>query len=294
MEDKPKAASKTGKGLKLLLKILITAVCLWYVSGKIDFSKAAAALQKANWLYLLLALVAFVISKLISAWRLNIYFRNIGIHMPEWQNIKLYWLGMYYNIFLPGSIGGDAYKVILLTRHFSVSYKKTTAAVLLDRISGLLGLGLILSVYGVLVIHHSFYVSAIIAAAVLAVLALYLVIRFYLKDFISSFFPTLLLGTAVQVSQVICAYLIIAALHLPDHTTEYIFLFLVSSIVAVLPLTIGGLGAREIVFVEGSRYFGLLKDSSVVISLLFYLITLLTSAAGLWYVFKDPLKEEKK
>ncbi|HEX7847441.1 MAG TPA: lysylphosphatidylglycerol synthase domain-containing protein, partial [Chitinophagaceae bacterium] len=93
--------------------------------------------------------------------------------------------------------------------------------------------------------------------------------------------------------QVICAYLIMAALGIPAHVTEYIFIFLVSSVVSVLPLTIGGLGIREVVFLEGSKYFGLLQETSVVISILFYLITLFTSAWGAVYVFKDPLKEEK-
>lgn len=294
MEDKPKAESKTGKLIKLLLKIAVTAVCLWYVSGKIDFTKAGAALKNANWSYLLLALIAFIISKLISAIRLNIYFKNINIHLPQWMNTKLYWLGMFYNLFLPGSISGDAYKVILLTKKYNVPYKKTTAAVLLDRFSGLLGLGLILAFYSVIVIHNTLYVATIIAGAILAVIALYIVIKFWLKDFLYSFFPTLLLGIAVQALQVICAYMIMTSLNIPFQQTEYIFLFLVSSVVAVLPLTIGGLGAREVVFLEGAKYFGLLQETSVVISLLFYLITLVTSACGLFYVFNDPLKEKNK
>lgn len=293
METKPKEESKAHKLLKLLLKIAVTVVCLWYVSGKIDFSKAGTALQQADWLYVLLALLAFAASKLLSAFRLNMYFGNIAIHLPEWQNIKLYWLGMFYNIFLPGSIGGDAYKVILLTKKYNVPYKKTTAAVLLDRISGLLGLGLILAVYGFIVLDSDLYIILIGGGAALAVIILYLAIRFYLKDFIPSFFPTLLLGIAVQAMQVICAYLIMAALGIPAHVTEYIFIFLVSSVVAVLPLTIGGLGARELVFLEGSKYFGLVQENSVIISILFYLLTLITSLVGLWYVFREPLKKVK-
>jgi uncharacterized membrane protein YbhN (UPF0104 family) len=84
-----------------------------------------------------------------------------------------------------------------------------------------------------------------------------------------------------------------ASLNIPFNQTEYIFLFLISSVVAVLPLTIGGLGAREVVFLEGSKYFGLIRENSIVISILFYLITLFTSAWGLFYVFKDPLKEKR-
>jgi glycosyltransferase 2 family protein len=124
-------------------------------------------------------------------------------------------------------------------------------------------------------------------------IVLYFLTKFTFRDFLPGFLPTLLLGIAVQASQVLCAYLIMGALHIPAQVTEYIFLFLVSSVIAVLPLTIGGLGGREVVFLEGSKYFGLVEENSVIISILFYLITLVTSAWGLIYVFRSPLEERK-
>jgi uncharacterized membrane protein YbhN (UPF0104 family) len=286
--------SKTRKWLLLLLKIAISVVCLWYVSTKIDFSQTGEALKEANAGLLILALIAFVVSKLVSAFRLNIYFSNINIHLPAWQNIKLYWLGMFYNLFLPGSISGDAYKVILLKRRYNASYKKTSAAVLLDRFSGLLGLGLIGAVYGSMVLDNIFYITVLIGGSVASVILFYFITKLYFPDFLPSFFSTLLLGIVVQGAQVVCAYLIMAALHIPSHVHEYIFIFLASSVASVLPLTVGGIGIREVVFVEGARYFKLGTESiSVVISVLFFLITLVVSLVGIIYVFKDPLKESK-
>jgi glycosyltransferase 2 family protein len=286
--------SHTRNWLKLLLKIAVTGLCFWYISGKIDFQKAWLHIKSANLIFLFLAILAFVVSKFLAALRLNIYFKNIAIQLPAWQNIKLYWLGMFYNLFLPGSISGDAYKVILLKRKINAPYKKTTSAVLLDRFSGLLGNGLILAVYSIIVIKQELYVFGIIGAVLFAIALFYFVIHRWMNEFILSFFPTLLLGILVQASQVVCAYFIMAALGIPAHTPQYIFIFLVSSVVAVLPLTIGGLGAREIVFLEGSKQFGLAGEVSVVISMLFYLITLITSAGGIFYVFKSPLSEKNK
>ncbi len=293
MQENPIKKAKGGKWLKLLLKIAVTIACIWYVSGKIDFEKAGISIKKADWFYLLPALIAFIASKLLSAARLNMYFKNIGIHLSAKQNTRLYWLGMFYNLFLPGSISGDAYKVILITKKYNTPYKKTTAAVLLDRFSGLLGLGLILAAYGSIVLSNPLHIVAITSGAVLSIVVVFLIIKKWFRDFIPSFLPTLLLGILVQACQVICVYLIMAALGIPAHNTEYIFIFLVSSVVSVLPLTIGGLGIREVVFLEGSKLFGLSQETSVVISLLFYLITLLISAVGLVYVFKEPLKEKK-
>src|SRR5215467_9114132 len=172
-ETKAKQESKLSKYIKLLLKIGETIVCFWYISKKIDFSTAKDAFLKANWWWLFLAVLLLMVSKLFSAFRLNIYFRNIQIHLPEWKNIKLYWLGMFYNLFLPGSISGDAYKVVLLKRKYNSSYKKTSAAVLLDRFSGLLALGMIMSVYGITVLDRVLYDAVLIIGSITAVFALY-------------------------------------------------------------------------------------------------------------------------
>jgi len=90
-----KKESTTSRILKLLLKIAITVLCFWYISRKIDFARAFEALRRANVGFLLLAVLSFSFSKLLSAFRLNIYFKNINVQLPEWRNIKLYWLGMF-------------------------------------------------------------------------------------------------------------------------------------------------------------------------------------------------------
>ena len=267
-----KKDSQTIKVLKLLLKIAVTIVCFWYISRKIDFTRAKDAVMQADWWWLFLSVVAFAFSKFLASFRLNIYFKNIGINLSQNQNLKLYWLGMFYNLFLPGAISGDAYKVVLLTRKYDVSYKKITAAVLLDRFSGLLALGLILSIYGVIVLDNKLYDTILISGSVLAVIALFLVVKFLFKDFIPGFWPTFLWGIAVQIFQVVCVYCILMGLHLPLHQSEWIFIFLVAAVITVIPISLGGgLGTREFVFVKGAEYFLLDVHVAPIISLLFYL-----------------------
>jgi len=283
--------SKLNRWLAFLLKIGVTVVCFWYISKKIDFAAARDAFLKANWMWLIVAILLLILSKVFSAWRLNIYFRNIGLHLSGWKNIKLYWLGMFYNLFLPGSISGDAYKVVLLKRKYHSPYKKTSAAVLLDRFSGLLALAIILCVYGVIVVDKRLYVVGLIVGSLISIVALYLVIRIRLTDFLPGFWPTFIWGLAVQLTQVICIYCILLSLQLPLSEPRWIFIFLVAAVVAVFPLSLGGgLGTRELVFVEGAKYFHLDPQVALVISLLFYLSTVVASAWGLFYVFRDPLK----
>jgi uncharacterized membrane protein YbhN (UPF0104 family) len=135
----------------------------------------------------------------------------------------------------------------------------------------------------------------LIAAAGLAFAGFYFVIRFLFKDFLQSFFPTFLWALGVQFSQVVCVYFIMLSLHLPLWQHQWIFIFLLAAVISVLPVSLGGgLGTREFMFVEGSKFFHLDAQTGVVISLLFYLVTVICSVWGLYYNFHDPLKEGPK
>ncbi|MBG9377001.1 flippase-like domain-containing protein [Panacibacter sp. DH6] len=288
------AANNSVKSfLKLLLKIAVTVVCLWYVSSKVDWAKSFSLIQQSNWWWLIFATILFTASKVVSAFRLNIYFRNIGVQLSEQKNMQLYWLGMFYNLFLPGGIGGDAYKVILLNRTFQYPAKQLTAAILLDRISGVVGLGILAVIYYFAVFEGGNYATVLLIAAVPGLVLYYFIVKKFFPSFVKGFWSTLWLGLAVQALQVFCAYAIMQALHINEHQTVYILLFLLSSIVAILPLTIGGLGAREVVFLWGSNtILHLTNDATPVsISITFYLITLAISFAGVYGVYKAPLKK---
>jgi uncharacterized membrane protein YbhN (UPF0104 family) len=293
-ESGVKLRSKKNRWPGLLLKIAITVICLWYVSTKIDFRQLSETLLKAKWLWLLAGILLYMLSKIVAAIRLNIYFRNIGLRISEIENLKLYWLGLFYNLFLPGSISGDAYKVIRLTKQFGVSYKKSTSAVVLDRLTGLLGLSFVLAFYGILVLDNYFYSVSLIAAAIVATGTAFIIIKKWFPYFLPGFWPTFFWGLIVQLFANTSAYMIILSLGVTHDLNKYMFIFLVASIAAVLPLTLGGLGAREIVFYELSKYFNLNEHTSVLIGFLVYITVVISSVGGMIYIFSDPLKSSKR
>src|SRR5262249_46298780 len=105
------------------------------------------------------------------------------------------------------------------------------------------------------------------------------------------FNPTLILGLVVQVLQIVCIWFLMLSIGINHSFNAFQLIFLLSSIVAILPFTIGGLGAREIVFLLGATQFCFATSEAVYISLLFYLITVFVSLIGLIWVYKDPLKD---
>ena len=278
--------------LKLALKIVVTGACIWYISGKIDTDHTRKILLQADWVYGLPALILFALSKLISAIRLQVNFRNIQLPISTKDNLRLYWLGMFYNLFLPGAISGDIYKVILLSKKFNRPTKKIITAVLLDRFSGLLGLGILLAQMSFFVILPAITPLLISLAALISIALFYFLLRRYFPDFKKGFYPTLLIGIAVQVLQLASVYMIMQSIGITQNEPACLFIFLVSSVASVLPVTIGGLGIRELVFLEGAAWFQTGTEKAVLISLIFYLITLFTSLWGAIWLFKPPVNEK--
>jgi uncharacterized membrane protein YbhN (UPF0104 family) len=284
-------SEKVNNLLKLLLKIVVTAVCLWYISRKINLNETFRLVINSNPLWLLAAVLLFTISKIISSFRLSIYFRNMEVHLAEIKNLKLYWLGMFYNLFLPGSISGDAYKVILLNRKHKYSVKLLSAAVLLDRVSGVMGLGILAVIYYFLIHRGAQYSDWALGALVPGSIIYYFFVKKIFPTFLPGVWKTFWLGLLVQGIIVLCAYAIMAAIHINESHEAYILIFLFSSLLAILPLSIGGgLGIREFAFVSASKVFHLDQHQAVAISLLYYFIILINSVFGVRWVYKDPLE----
>jgi uncharacterized protein (TIRG00374 family) len=83
-----------------------------------------------------------------------------------------------------------------------------------------------------------------------------------------------------QLAQLASAWFILISLGITEQILAYQLVFLLSSIVAVLPLTIGGVGARELVFVYSHTLVGIDEAAAVAFSLIFFLISALVSLVG--------------
>jgi glycosyltransferase 2 family protein len=276
---------KAKKWIINLAKALVSALIIWIVFQKIDPKQILQIFGQINPIYLIGAGAMFVVSKILSAVRLNYFLKDIDVYLSETYNLKLYWLGMYYNLFLPGGIGGDGYKIYHLKQQFNTSAKNLLSAILLDRVTGVLALFVltILLSYGVktpLPLIHWVWVLIPVS-----IVGFYVTLRTFFKAFAKAYNQTSLLSFGVQISQLVSAFLLLLALHQQADYCAYLFLFLLSSVVAVIPFTIGGMGARELTFLLGAQWLHLNSSIAVAISLLFFIITAIVSFGGIYYSF---------
>lgn len=267
-----------------MLKIATSLLLLWFVVSQIDKEAFQTTLQKINIGWLLGALIAFNLSKIVSAIRLNYYFRDLGIALGQMSNLKLYYLGMFYNLFLPGGVGGDGYKVYWLHQRYAIKVKSLLLATLLDRVSGVVALGFLSAI---LLFFSAFAAMShllTISMVLVGILPLYWAIhRHFFTLFSTSLSVTMLLALVVQLLQLLSALSIVYAMG-ASALFEYLTVFLVSSLVSVLPLTIGGIGAREFTFLYAFGLIALEPSGGVVFCLLFFILTALSSLIGLFFI----------
>ena len=291
--------SQVKNQLKTALKILLTGGALYLVFQKIDTAQLLQLSKNLSWPWLLPAIALFVGSKVATAIRLNHYFANIHLLLSAWENWRLYLIGMFYNLFLPGGIGGDGYKVYLLNKEFKTPVKELLKASLLDRLEGLVAIvALLLALLGLIELPWQEFATwtskALLLAAALGVVpAFWLLQKVLFPNFLPSFWQGIIWSLVGQLAQMASVFCLLLALGVQDNFLAYQAVFLLSSIVAVLPLTIGGVGARELVVVYAHSYAGIQETEAVAFSFLFFLISAAVSLSGLGSSGKKQINNKK-
>lgn len=273
------------KIVKNILKVVVTVAALYWVFSKVSIQDLKDALLKSNPLFLLFAFLAYAISILISSSRLLTFLTAIGLHVSERYNFKLYQLGLFYNLFLPGGVGGDGYKIYFLRKKYSIKGRKLLGALFFDRLSGLWALCLIIAALIIFMPQLGIPNYLTILGFILGTTLYYFLVGKFFNDFKANFIKTHLKAIGVQSMQVIAAIMILYALGFDGKFSPYLFLFLASSLVAIIPFSVGGLGMRELVYMWGANFFYLDSHLAVLISLLFYIISAFMAFTGSYYIF---------
>ncbi len=227
---------KLRKQFITAIKILISIGLISLVFSKLDWTGIRQMLQSANLFYFVVAVILFLISQLISIFRFNIFIRKIGFRLTFEANSKIYLLGMFYNFFLPGGVGGDAYKAFALSKSHKKSLKKVGQVVFVERFLGIVAIGFMICVLVLFTeSEFSYYWNLGIATVgfIATFIFLKLIIRFlhtYKKRIYIGFFYSILIQTA----QLICVFCLLKSFRIEDNYLIYLILFLISSVLSVI------------------------------------------------------------
>ncbi|OQP40786.1 hypothetical protein A4H97_14310 [Niastella yeongjuensis] len=272
------------KWLPVLAKCLVAVVAIAIALQHVNREELKHFRWDLSVSWILPAILFFNASQFLSAYRLLQYYNLLQKELPYRYNLELYYTGMFYNLFLPGGVGGDVYKVILLKKR-GIAWAPAAKATLLDRITGLL----VLLAVGVLLLN---VVPVAIPALPIRILTFAIVPGYLLYVFIvKRYFPpfgivinkAIVLSVGVQCLQVLAFFCLLHFLHTrPIAYTPYAVLFFAGGVTAALPISIGGIGIRELAMTTGAIYLHISTTIAITASLLFYLITAISAIAGWW------------
>jgi glycosyltransferase 2 family protein len=134
--------------LSLFQLVVTVAVLYWVFHDPAKRAKMGEALRTANYSWIVAAVFAYVLVEIAAAIRWQILLKVQQIHLSIPRVAGLFFIGMFYNQFLPGGTGGDIIKTYLLLKEAPSKKLGALLAVLFDRIVGLVAL---ISITGVLI-----------------------------------------------------------------------------------------------------------------------------------------------
>jgi len=131
-----------GKGRYVLLLIRAGVVfcaiafgAYWLSVGD-NWAGLVSVFRRMNLLVFVAVLLTFVFSQTLVALRWWILLRTQSARIGIWPAVKLHFLGLFYNNFMPSSVGGDFVRAWYVTKH---THRRFEAAlsVFVDRAIGL-------------------------------------------------------------------------------------------------------------------------------------------------------------
>lgn len=279
--------------LLLILKIAIIIAAFAVIINEADLEQIALYLTKIDLSSFVFAIAALIVAQIASAFRTRYYFKTAGLELNNKFSIGLYFTGMFFNTVLPGGIGGDGYKIYLLKKLAGFSKVKSLRILISDRASGLF----ILLLFSIVALFFSDFMNMlphaniILVTCAIGLLPSYLIsIKLLLKEQPKTAARAAVYSFFVQGAGIFCILFILSGLGvdigLGNQAAGYISLFLLSSVLAVLPISIGGIGIREVSFLYGAHLLGLDPELGIAIALIYFAINLICSLNGLFFWHK--------
>ena len=282
-----------------VLKVVVSAgLMIYLLAFQIDLGQLWQVVRRAQWGYLVVAMLLMVAGTALRAVRWRILLQALGIQVPLDRLVHLYFVGSFFNIFLPTGLGGDAIKMAELARSTGRA-PEAIGTTLVDRATGLW----VLFVLAVLALPFSYTLlpqgwAPIIALGTLGgvvggwvVMGTPLIvwlgskIRLPGQEKLERFYRSVsqlgyrALGQACIVSLVFDVLLIIFNVLIAyglgvDQPLGIFLLFTpIISFSLALPISIGGLGVREQTYVLLFGSLGVSDTAAAAMSLTNYALT---------------------
>ncbi len=288
-----------------LLRWLGTAGGIAYIATLIDVADVKSAAGRISIGAMVLAITLVALNVVAGAQRWRVLLRAYGaLTRPDLvRATELYFISFFYNNYLPGAVAGDVVRGVV-TRDVFGERGATAglAVVLVERALGLFGVFLLLAIglaaAGSTVDTGSLWLWSGLGIAGSFALVLGLPFARRLGRFlpgklrtiaervpelssVGSFVIAALLSVATQVLIALAGYVLLHAIEPRVDLGASLLIVPLAAATTFLPITVGGAGAREAVYVTlGASLFQMPKSDALAASLALWGAHLVVGAAG--------------
>jgi len=133
---------RKGKKARYFLTLLRLAVVtggilwgIWWLAQGQRWQNLRTVLARTNPLILASVLIVFAAAQAIVALRWWLLLRTQSVYIPYLAGLRLHFLGLFYNNFMPSSVGGDLIRAWYVTRYTDRKFQ-AALSVFVDRLVG--------------------------------------------------------------------------------------------------------------------------------------------------------------
>ena len=119
-----------------LLKIGVTLAGLAYVLAQVPLAEISAEFAGIRWSWLIVAFILIMLGVLVRAYRWLLLLRGLGVAVAFKRLVAIYFVGSFFNTFLPSGFGGDVVRVFEVAQN--VPRNVAAGTVIVDRLLGML------------------------------------------------------------------------------------------------------------------------------------------------------------
>ena len=300
------------KKLLFIVKGLISVGLMSWLLSRQDWVLIQEQFQKISPAIIGLLLPVYFSTQLISAIRWHLTGRAVGLDESRWYYIRLYFLGLFFNLFLPTGMGGDVVKSYKL----GARHKRQVAAafsILIERGIGFLAMFIIGSffsffiestipfalIWSLRLIAICGLVGFILAPKIIKIAAKFLPKFDGLFEVITAFYRNkkqvlkiFSLSIIVQIISAAEVCIVMNALDLQVPIAFGVIAYVVSSVSILLP-AINGIGVREAGLVGLFALANLPAESGIAVGLILFICQIPICLIGLYPLLSKELHVTK-
>lgn len=298
-----------------LFRILIGIGIIFAIFKLVPYHQLVSIFQNSKKIYIYLGILTNFATFFICVLRWRDILKNLGIKIPLRQAFASYFSSNFFNLFFPSSIAGDVFRSVTITSHYGDG-KKIASSVFLDRFSGMVGLcifSIIAFIFGSRLIGGREVLLSITALTLAIIFLSFLVFHSApVKLFSRLFSPNskfaaklnslhnelcffknnpllfarnILFSLLVQLISCYAFFISSKAFSLNVSFIYFMILVPLIMVVAMIPITVAGVGTREAAAVYFFSLIGVAKTIGLSLSLLNLVYGILAGVlGGIFYV----------